>query len=340
MEHALVTQGSNVRWATGFTGSFGVLLVSAQDALFLTDSRYTIQAEEEVQDARVASFGSPKRFEEFLAEQAGALGVRELAFERSLTYDEWARWSAATPGVTWTPMGALISPLRQVKTSQEVAAIEKACGIADATLVHLERLIQVGVSEMDIRLDLELFIRRQGAEPSFEPIVVSGNRSARPHGRASEKLLEAGDFLTLDFGARVEGYCSDITRTFVVGEATERHRKLYHAVLEAQLAAIDALKPGANGREVDALSRRILGGYDLAQYFGHGLGHGLGIDVHDPGRLTSTVDQAIREGQVWTVEPGVYIEGFGGVRIEDDVLIEAGGARSLTSSPKEFRVLG
>jgi Xaa-Pro aminopeptidase len=200
-------------------------------------------------------------------------------------------------------------------------------------------MIQPGVSEIDICLDLEFFIRRQGADIAFPSIVVSGNRSARPHGKPSEKKLEVGDFVTMDFGARVKGYNSDITRTVVVGEATQRHRDVYDAVLETQLGAIDAIRSGAMAKDVDAGSRACLGKYDLAKYFGHGLGHGLGLIVHDGGRLSASSDNVIAPGQIWTIEPGVYIEGFGGVRIEDDVLITEDGVEVLTHSPKEMMIL-
>jgi len=167
---------------------------------------------------------------------------------------------------------------------------------------------------------------------------VSGERSARPHGRASEKKLERGDFLTLDFGAKLNGYCSDITRTIVVGGATDRHREVYETVLRSQLAALDAMKPGAKAAEVDRVSREAMG--DYAQYFGHGLGHGLGKLVHDSGRLSSSSETVLAENQIWTVEPGVYIPGFGGVRIEDDVVVTMDGIEILTHSPKEMLILG
>ena len=163
------------------------------------------------------------------------------------------------------------------------------------------------------------------AELAFDPIVVSGNRSARPHGRASEKLLESGDFVTLDLGANLDGYCSDITRTFLVGKASDRHREVYGQVLKAQIAAIEAIKPGAIAKDVDGVSRKVLDEKGLAKYFGHGLGHGLGQVVHDGGSLNSSSETVLAEGQVWTVEPGAYIEGFGGVRIEDDVVVTSDG---------------
>ncbi len=335
----LVSDHFNVLWLTGFTGSFGVALTTATEAIFLTDSRYAIQAEEQVASMPTATFRNPTKFEDFLIEQARKLGISQLAFETSLRYSEFKRYSACAD-VSWVEAPELFAPLRMIKQPHEIEAVRKACGLAEAVLERTLRLVQPGVTEIDILLDLEFHIKRQGAGVAFPPIVVSGSRSARPHGVPSEKKLEPGDFLTIDFGATVDGYHSDITRTYVVQEASERQRKMYEKVLEAQVAACAALKPGSDGRDIDRLARDILAEADLEQYFGHGLGHGLGLEVHDPGRLSPTTSQPIEDGQVWTVEPGVYIEGFGGVRIEDDVLVTAHGPELLTSAPKGFQVLG
>jgi Xaa-Pro aminopeptidase len=200
-------------------------------------------------------------------------------------------------------------------------------------------MIQPGVSEYDIGLEIEFFFRRSGAEVGFAPIVASGPNSARPHAHPTERKLAVGDFVTLDIGCKLDGYNSDMTRTFVVGEASDRHREIYDLVLKAEVECIEMLKPGANGRDVDGRAREILDEKDLAKYFGHSLGHGLGRAVHDYGRLHISADQPIEVGQVWTVEPGVYIEGFGGVRIEDDVLVTENGPKILTHYPKDLRIL-
>ena len=222
------------------------------------------------------------------------------------------------------------------KFEPEIEAIRKACGVADAAFDHIQRLIQPGVTELDICLDLEFFMRRQGAGVAFPSIVVSGERSARPHGMPSDKKLENGDFVTFDFGARIDGYNSDITRTVVVGEATDRHREIYNQVRKANEECIAFMKPGVAASEVDALARRILDEKGFAKYFGHGLGHGLGRLVHDTGRMSASSKDVLALGQVWTVEPGVYVPGFGGVRIEDDVVVRGGGVEVLTHSTKDL----
>ena len=340
IEAVLVSDPVNVGWLTGFTGTYSRVIVTSNEALFITDSRYVLQAREEVLGMPTASFSNPIDGDTFVGEAAAKLGVAKLGFESATTtYAQWQRSSDKMPNIELVAVPDIFSELRMWKSPEEVAKIKVACGIADAAFTHISRMIQPGVSEYDICLDLEFFIRRQGADVAFPSIVVSGERSARPHGKPSEKKLEVGDFVTMDFGARVDGYNSDITRTVVVGQASDRHREVYAAVLETQLGSLDALRAGAKARDVDAHSRSILAKYDLAKYFGHGLGHGLGRVVHDGGRLSAGSSDVIAPGQIWTIEPGVYIEGFGGVRIEDDVLVTETGIEILTHSTKELLIL-
>ncbi|MBS1704639.1 MAG: aminopeptidase P family protein [Armatimonadetes bacterium] len=336
----LVSDIGNLQWLTGFTGSSGLGVVTDSQTVFLTDSRYTLQAQQEVVGFEVITFGSPKTLNMVLAEELSGRQINRIGFEPSCSYTTYEGWRKEAPGVDFEPKPDLLPPLRMIKTSEEIAKIRAACNLADACFDHVLRMIQPGVSEYDIALDIEFFIRRQGAALAFDVIAVSGPNSAKPHGKPSEKKLESGDFLTLDFGARLDGYNSDITRTVVVGQASDRHKMIYNRVLESQMAAIDALKPGANGKEVDLLVRSILDKDNLSQYFGHGLGHGLGRAVHDYGGLSQTKDQPIEPGQVWTVEPGVYIPGFGGVRIEDDIVVTESGCEILTTSPKHLLELG
>lgn len=335
----LVSQIDNVSWATGFSGSNGYLLVTPSDQRFVTDSRYTLQAKEQVPGMRVDVYGSGVDSNAFLAQQAAEMGLTKVGFEAdAVTFAAHRKLSEKFNGTELIPVEDLFSDLRVVKTPDEIGKIQTACDLADKCFEHVRRMVQVGVTEFDIGIHIEFYFRRNGADLAFDPIVVSGERSARPHGRASEKKLERGDFLTLDFGAKVDGYCSDITRTVVVGEATDRHRELYASVLRSQNAALDAMKPGARAADVDRISREAMG--DNAQYFGHGLGHGLGKLVHDAGRMNSTSETVLAPGQVWTVEPGAYIPGFGGVRIEDDVVVTEDGIEILTHSPKELMILG
>lgn len=335
----LLSDSVSVGWLTGFSGTFARVIVTEGNALFITDSRYTLQAAEEVTTMPVVSFAAPVDGDQFTAEHASNLGISRLGFESAaVTYAQWLKMGEKMEGIELVPMKDL-APLRLVKSPEEIEKMRRACALADAAFDHILRMIQPGVSELDIALDLEFFIRRQGAEVAFPSIVVSGERSARPHGKPSEKKLEVGDFVTMDFGARLDGYNSDITRTVVVGEASDRHREVYELVLEAQIEALHAIRPGRPAKEVDQLAREILATGDLAKYFGHGLGHGLGRMVHDGGRLNPTSTDIIEPGQIWTVEPGVYIPGFGGVRIEDDIVVTETGIEILTHSTKELLVL-
>lgn len=336
----LVTEIVNVGWLTGFSGSAGKAIVTRNDARFITDSRYTLQANEQVSGMPVFSFQSPVLDSDFVLQNLNELGVKSLALDpTTITYDAWHEYEQKWNGIQLLPAKDAFSGLRMIKSADEIEKLEAACNLADACFDHVLRLIQPGVAELDISIEIEFFFKRQGAGIAFAPIVVSGERSARPHGVPSEKKLEIGDFVTMDFGAILNGYNSDITRTVVVGEASDRHRAHYAAVLESQMAVLEQMKPGMTGAQVDAIARDILGKHQLAEYFGHGLGHGLGRLVHDTGRLSPTSTDTIEVGQVWTIEPGAYVPGFGGVRIEDDVVVEENGVRRLTHSTKELLVL-
>lgn len=335
----LVSDATNVQWLTGFSGSTGYAVVTPDSGVFITDSRYTIQANEEVQDLPVASFGSPVVFTDFLKSNLEKLSIKNLAFEKSIAYSTWEDWSKKLDGISLTAGIDVIRPLRMLKTESEIAKIKEACKLADACLDHVVRHLQPGVSEYSIGIEIEFFFKRQGAEAGFSPIVASGPNSARPHAHPSERLLEVGDFVTLDLGAKLNGYNSDMTRTFVIGKASDRHKEIYELVLAAETECCQLLVKGAKGVDVDAHARKILDQRDLSKYFGHGLGHGLGRAVHDPGGLSTRSEDTIEVGQVWTVEPGVYIEGFGGVRIEDDVLVTENGPEILTHYPKELMEL-
>lgn len=335
----LVNQIESVEWTTGFTGSNGFLILTPTDARFVTDGRYTLQAKEQLAGTRVEIYNPGVDSNEFLAKQVRDMGIGRIGFDAdAMSFGAHRRLAAAFSGIELVPVEDMFGELRVVKADYEIEKIREACKLADACFEHVLRMIQVGVSEYDIGLDIEFFFRRNGAEIAFAPVVVSGARSALPHGRASEKKLESGDFLTLDIGAKLNGYCSDITRTVVVGQASQRHREIYDTVLRSQMAALEAMRPGVPCRDVDKISREAMG--EDGKYFTHGLGHGLGKLVHDAGRLNSTSDTVLAVGQVWTVEPGIYIPGFGGVRIEDDVVVTQGGIENMTFANKDLLVLG
>ncbi len=338
-EAIFVSQPGSVQWLSDFTGSFGYAVVTPDQAVFVTDSRYAIQANQQVSDLEVRSFGSPTTIYEVLTDVFAKLGVGRLGFETGMSYSAWETWTSKFPTLEFAPMGDLIPGLMKIKTDEEVALIREACKLGDACMQRAISMVQVGVSEYDIGLDIEFYFRRNGAAIGFEPIVASGPNSAKPHARPSERKIERGDFVTIDLGCTLGGYSSDLTRTVVVGEASDRHKEIYEQVLRAEVECCQMLVSGANGRDVDQHARNVLDEKQLAKYFGHSLGHGLGRAVHDPGRLHFSADEPLQVGQVWTVEPGVYIEGFGGVRVEDDVWISPTGPEILTSTPKALLVV-
>ena len=339
LEAVLLSTTGSVQWVSDFTGSYGFALITPSNAVFVTDSRYAIQAQNQVNDLEIEWFGSPKNIYEILNSQFARLGIARLGFEPGISYSTWETWKDKFEGLALAPIGEMVSGLMKIKTADEIAKIREACKLGDASMQRALSMVQVGVSEYDIGLDIEFYFRKNGAQIGFDPIVASGPNSAKPHARPTERRIEKGDFVTIDLGCTLDGYSSDLTRTVVVGEATERHIEIYEQVLRAEVECCQLLVAGSNGRDVDQHARNVLDEKGLGQYFGHSLGHGLGRAVHDPGRLHFTADEPLHSGQVWTVEPGVYIEGFGGVRVEDDVVITDSGPEILTSTPKEFTIV-
>ncbi|WP_276351979.1 M24 family metallopeptidase [Cohnella caldifontis] len=335
----VVASEVNRRYLTGFTGTHGVVLLSPDKAALLTDFRYRLQAGEQAKGFEIIEHG--RDLNATIAETLGAWGVTKLLFEdRHVTVAEQALWAKAFAPAQLQPAGGIIEGLRMVKDAGELAVMQEAADLADRTFRHILGFIKPGVSEIEIAAEMEYFMRKNGATgPSFNTIVASGERSAMPHGVASEKKVGRDEFVTLDFGAYYKGYCSDLTRTVFVGTPTDKHREIYSIVKEAQQYALDHLKPGMTGREGDALTRDIITRYGYGDHFGHGTGHGLGMEIHEEPRLSLTCDTVLAPGMMVTVEPGIYVPGFGGVRIEDDVILTDNGIQILTRSPKELIVL-
>jgi Xaa-Pro aminopeptidase len=267
--------------------------------------------------------------------------VKRLGFENELmSYSAHGKYAEAFNPVELVPASGLVEDIRMIKDDAELAVMKEAADLVDRTFLHMLEIIKPGISELEGALELEYFMRKQGASaPSFDTIFASGERSALPHGAASSKIVQSGELLTMDFGALLKGYCSDITRTVMVGTPNDKQRDIYHIVLEAQMHTLEHLRPGMTGREADALARDIITGYGYGEQFGHSTGHGLGMEVHEAPGLSKLSDVILKPGMVVTVEPGIYIPGFGGVRIEDDVVITETGIRRLTESTKDFIIL-
>jgi len=344
LDALIVSHPPNLRYLAGFSGSAGLLLVCRQGVLFVTDFRYDTQSRDEVGAlARIVidGVGSWERLLKLLPEYPL---VRSVGFEGHVVTVHEAERLAGEEAVAWRfqPTTDLVEGLRVAKAPEEVEAIRAAGTVATAALEEASAAVRPGQTELEIAALLEAALRRHGSEDyPFPSIVASGPRSALPHARTSKRVVERGDFLLLDFGAVVNGYASDVTRTFVVGaRPTERQSEVFDVVRCAQQAALDGLRPGITGKQADALARDVIAAAGHGPAFGHSLGHGLGLEVHEAPRLARTVEQALPEAAVVTVEPGVYYSDWGGVRIEDDVVLGSGRATLLTHFPRDLLVLG
>lgn len=336
IEALLITNEYNRKYVTGFTGSSGVVLVTSDDILLFTDFRYIEQASLEAPHCQIVNHGTT--LIQQIRERLATVAIKHLSFEaKHMTYDTYEAYQGVLGEIELVPSEGIVEQLREVKDEGELAILREAAILADDAFMYIIKHLKPGVSEQDIALKLEIFMRERGAtSSSFATIVASGERSALPHGVASERLIGNNEFVTLDFGAYYKGYCSDITRTVVVGQATPKHKELYDIVLEAQMHALEHIKPGMSGQEADALTRDIIKRYGYGDHYGHGTGHGIGMEIHEAPRLSPTSDSVLAPGMTATVEPGIYIPSFGGVRIEDDIVITAHGAERLTLSTKEL----
>jgi len=334
----LITNPYNRRYMTGFTGTSGAAVVSKNDAVFITDFRYTEQAKKQVKDFRIIQQESSILKE--VAKIADEWKIKTLGFEKdTMTYGEYESYQKVL-NVELVPLSGVIEKIRLIKTDEEIKIIKVACEIADAAFSHILNFIKPGVTELEVSNELEFFMRKQGASSSsFDTIVASGLRSALPHGVATDKVIEKGDFVTLDFGAIYNGYVSDMTRTIAVGQPSAKLVEMYNVVLEAQLLAIEKIKPGMKGIEADKIARDYLAERGYGEAFGHSTGHGIGLEVHEGPNLSYRSEQVLEPNMVVTVEPGVYLPEIGGVRIEDDIVITETGNERLTHSPKELIIL-
>ncbi|HEX7157573.1 MAG TPA: Xaa-Pro peptidase family protein [Edaphobacter sp.] len=336
----LVTHLPDVRYLCGFTGSNAALVVADGRSVLFTDGRYTAQARAEAAGTRVMIVKKPVL--PSACEWIEAAGVKRCGFDRASTtvaaLDSMRQ--ALSPKVRrrlFAPVGPLVARLREVKDAEEIqkirAAAKLGCGLFDRML----EVLRSGMTEIEVAAELEHAARLAGAEAmSFETIVASGERSALPHGRASKAKLPKRGFVTLDFGVVLEGYCSDMTRTVHLGKALDSEREVYDAVLEAQQAAVAAVAPGVTAADVDEAARSVLRQAGLDKYFTHSTGHGVGLEIHEGPRLAAKQTQALEQGMVITIEPGVYMPGSFGVRIEDMVLVTKTGGEVLTPSVKAW----
>ena len=337
----LITEAENLCYATGFVGLEGMVLVTADGKGYcFTDSRYIEAAEKAIAPWGYQVIQPDVSYPQCVAQLCQEHKLESLLFEdQDMTVASHARYTAAVPAKL-IPAGEAFSETREVKEEIEVERIVAAQRIAERALEEILPLIKPGAVEREVAAELDYRMARLGSTGvSFQTIFVSGAKSSLPHGTPGDKKIEAGDFVTIDFGAMVGGYHSDMTRTFAVGFATDEMKKVYNTVLEAQLAGIEAFAVGKPGSEVDKAARDIIEAAGYGPYFGHGLGHSLGLNIHESPRAAKTYHREFVQGNIVTIEPGIYLPGKFGVRIEDMVYLGADGKRNLTNFPKELLIL-
>jgi len=326
----------NVTYATGFKGSFGFVLITKEKKLFFTDFRYRMIAKEQVSsDYQIIELSKNHSVSSTIEE----LGIKKLGFDKTISYAEYESFAKMFT-CELIPMDNIFEKLRMVKTEEELVIMREAARISDLAFEAILDFIKPGVTEIAIADELERVMKLNGGDGhSFSPIVASGARGALPHGRATDKVIQEGELITMDFGCYYQGYASDMTRTVAVGQVDKKLLEIYDIVLESQIAGVEAVKVGIKGQDVDKVCRDIIDSKGYGSNFGHGTGHGLGMLVHEGPSVGSKSNDILAPGNVITVEPGIYIDGFGGVRIEDDVVVKADGIEVLTKSPKELIIL-
>ncbi|MBS4539999.1 aminopeptidase P family protein [Clostridium sp. D2Q-11] len=332
----LIFKPENRKYFSGFTGTTGYIIITEEERIFATDFRYMEQAKEQCKGYTIKEVDQKYTIYHLLKE----LKIENLAVEDDfITYEFVLNLENNVKGLKLIPLKGLLTKIRMIKDDEEVELISKAAKITDDAFTHILNFVRPGVKEIEISNELEAYMKKQGATgASFSFIVASGLRSSMPHGVASEKVIEQGDFVTIDMGCIYKGYCSDMTRTIVVGKATEEQKKIYNIVLKAQEEVLKAIKPGITGYELDSIARDIITKEGYGDNFGHGLGHGVGLEVHELPRLANNDKSKtpMESGMVITDEPGIYISGFGGVRIEDLILVTEDGYKVLSNSTKDL----
>lgn len=339
---AMIVSGTtNIRYMTGFEGVIddginAACLVSADLALFYTDHRYSGAAEAAAEGTPWSVRVQKESLYGELCADAKAAGIDSVTIESAVSYGRFKFISDQFTGAV-RPTDGLIEDIRQVKEPGELERVTAAAALTDRAFDHILGYIAAGRTERDVALELEFYMRKNGSDDvAFDFIVASGPNSAHPHATVSDRVLGPGDFLTMDIGARVDSYRSDMTRTVVIGTASDRQREVYEAVLASNEAGIAAVRGGRPGADIDSASREVLVKAGLGEHFTHSIGHGVGLDIHELPFMSQRSHGAVRTGSIVTIEPGVYIEGWGGVRIEDLLAVEEGGHRLLSHSPKHL----
>jgi len=336
LDAILITQPENRRYLSGFTGSAGVLLISQDQAVLAADFRYYEQVEKQAPDFRLAKITG--KFETILPELAQQVGAKGIGFESAyLTVDQLQEWQKVAEGFELLPTKELVEKIRAVKDEDELSKIQRAIALTDQALAYIAGFVEPGMTENEVAWELEVFMRTRGAEKlAFNTIVGSGPNGAMPHATVSERVIQAGEPIVIDMGATIDGYNSDLTRTICAGQPDERFKEIYGIVLEAQLTAERNVRPGMQGKEADGIARQVIEKAGYGENYGHGLGHGVGLAVHEKPGVGRLSEDILEPGMVFTIEPGIYLPGWGGVRIEDVVVMREDGVEVLTQASKEL----
>lgn len=343
VDAVLITSQNNRQYFTGFQGTFGFLVLTKDSATYITDSRYFQMATEAMASLGIVveqcdgGLNAYQHVEDILK----AIKAKTVGFENTeITVSEYEALKTRLPDYEFIPVGEEILKIRQIKTEQELEYIAKAQSITDKAFIEILKIIKKDMTELDIAAELEYQLKKNGATGlAFDTIIASGTNSSKPHAHPTDKKIAVGDPITMDFGARYNGYCSDMTRTVFLGEPSEQMRNIYNIVAKAQMAVLNNVKKGMTGREVDSLAREVITANGFKDNFQHGLGHSVGLDIHERPTMNPSSDEILVENQLITVEPGIYVPGLGGVRIEDLIIIKNDGIINLTKSNKTLIIL-
>jgi len=338
LDALLVTNMYNVRYLANFTGTTGLVVITKEEAYFVTDFRYTEQAAAQAQGFEIIK--NEGLIYEEVAKIVKKDNIQNLGFEdTNITYATFTKINEIID-CELKPVTGLVEKLREVKTEDEIEIIQEAVNIAEKGFDYILGFVKPGITEIEVANELDFYMRKLGAtEVSFDTIVASGIRSAMPHGVASDKIIENGDMVTIDFGCYYKGYVSDMTRTFAVGDPGEQLKEIYEIVYQANKKVAEVAKAGMTGAELDAVARDYITEHGYGESFGHTTGHGIGLEIHEGPAISFRNEEALVENNVITNEPGIYIPGLGGVRIEDDLVITKDGNYNLMSSPKELTII-
>ena len=336
----LVTSPENRQYATGFHSTAGIALITADRAWFFTDFRYIEAAQANIEGFEIEMIDRARNYVARINEKLGEIGSKKLAYESlTMSVQDYQDWKEKV-NAELVPAGNAFYECRRSKEPWELELMIRAQRIAEAALEETLKMIKPGVTEKQIAAELVYRMLLGGADNvSFDPIVVSGANSSMPHGVPSDKKVEAGDFVTMDFGAKYKGYCSDMTRTVAVGYATDEMKKIYGIVLEAQKAGIAAAKAGVTGKSIDSAARKVIEDAGYGEYFGHSFGHSLGLEIHEPPNASQSDETVLPAGDAISAEPGIYLPGKFGVRIEDVIVLREDGCEDLMLAPKELMIL-